>query len=266
MSSHRGQNHIREPEMQAPLAPLPTLPNSAKIIQEHPWFLLAALVDSCQDAIITKDLNGIITSWNPAACRMFGYSPEEMIGQPVLRLIPPEMRYEEENILRKVRAGERIERYEAIRMAKDGHRLELSLTISPIRDNEDRVVGASKIAHDISDRKRAEESRFRLSSIIESSGDAILSKNLDGIVTSWNQAAGRMFGYTSEEMIGQSILRIIPDELRSEEDERAGERMAHYETTRMTRGGKRLDVSLTITGEGRQRTHNWHLEDCAGHF
>lgn len=231
---------------------LSSIDNPAKIIQKHPWFLLAALVDSCQDAIISKDLNGIITSWNPAACRMFGYSPEEMIGQPILRLIPPEMRYEEENILGKIRAGERIERYEAIRVAKDGHRLEVSLTISPVRDNEGRIIGASKIAHDISDRKRAEEARFRLSAIVESSDDAIVSKNLDGIVTSWNQAACRMFEYSAEEMIGQPILRIIPDELHAEERDilsklRKGERLAHYETTRVTKSGTRLDVSLTIS-------------------
>lgn len=221
-------------------------------IHEHSWFLLAALVDSCQDAIISKDLNGIITSWNPAATRMFGYQPEEMIGESVLRLIPPATQYEEAEILRKIRAGELIERYEAIRVAKDGHFLDLSLTISPIRDNEGRIIGASKIAHDISEHRRAEEARFRLSAIVESSDDAIVGKDLDGIVTSWNQAACRIFGYTSEEMIGQSILRIVPEDLHSEEYEilsklRNGERLAHYETTRVTKSGKRLDVSLTIS-------------------
>jgi PAS domain S-box-containing protein len=130
---------------------------AARVILEHPWFLLAAIVDSCQDAIISKDLNGIITSWNPAATRMFGYQPEEMIGQAVLRLIPPETHYEEDEILRKIRAGEQIERYEAVRVAKDGHRLEVSLTISPIRDNEGRIIGASKIAQDISERKNIEK-------------------------------------------------------------------------------------------------------------
>ena len=88
---------------------LPLSTSAAQVIQEHPWFLLAAIVDSCQDAIISKDLNGIITSWNPAATRMFGYQPEEMIGQPVLRLIPPETQDEEAEILRKIRAGEQIE-------------------------------------------------------------------------------------------------------------------------------------------------------------
>jgi PAS domain S-box-containing protein len=231
---------------------LPRKPPTAAIILEHPWFLLAALVDSCQDAIISKDINGIITSWNPGATRMFGYQPEEMIGQPVLRLIPPETQFEEAEILRKIRAGEQIDRYQAIRVAKDGHRLELSLTISPIRDHEGRVIGASKIAHDISDRKRAEETRSRLSSIVNSSDDAIISTDLNGIVTTWNQSASRMFGYTSDEMIHQPLLRIIPEDLHLEEEEilaklRAGERLAHYETTRLAKNGDRLDVSLSIS-------------------
>ena len=130
---------------------------AVNVIKEHPWFLLAALVDSCQDAIISKDLNGTVTSWNPAATRMYGYEPEEMIGQPVARLIPPESQDEEPEILRKVTAGERIERYEAVRVAKNGTRLDVSLTISPIRDNTGRIIGISKIARDISDRKKMEK-------------------------------------------------------------------------------------------------------------
>ena len=131
--------------------------DGASVIRQHPWFLLAAIVDSCQDAIISKDLNGIITSWNPAATRIFGYEPEEMIGQPVLRLIPPELHSEETEILRKVRSGRRIEGYEAVRVSKSGSLLHLSLTISPIRDNSGRIIGASKIARDISDRKKTEK-------------------------------------------------------------------------------------------------------------
>jgi len=154
MAQHFMRNGIERRKMPRVL-PLST--SAAQVIQEHPWFLLAAIVDSCQDAIISKDLNGIITSWNPAATRMFGYQPEEMIGQPVLRLIPPETQDEEAEILRKIRAGEQIERYEAVRVAKDGHRLELSLTISPIRDNEGCIIGASKIAQDISERKKMEK-------------------------------------------------------------------------------------------------------------
>jgi PAS domain S-box-containing protein len=119
--------------------------------------MLAAIVESSDDAIISKDLTGRITSWNAAAQRMFGYTGEEIIGQSVLRIIPPELQWEEPGILNKLQAGERIDHYETVRRHKDGHLLDVSLTISPIRNERGKVVGASKIARDISDRRRAQE-------------------------------------------------------------------------------------------------------------
>jgi PAS domain S-box-containing protein len=120
-----------------------------------PRFHLAALVDSSDDPIISKDLDGIIMSWNAAATRVFGYREEEMIGQPILRLIPPDLHYEEEEILRKLRAGERIEHYETVRLRKSGEKIAVSVTISPVKDETGRVIGASKIARDISDWRRS---------------------------------------------------------------------------------------------------------------
>jgi PAS domain S-box-containing protein len=117
---------------------------------------LIAIVESSDDAIVSKDLDGTITSWNAAAARMFGYGADEIIGQSVLKLIPPDLQDEEPEILRKLRAGECIEHYETQRVRKDGSRLDVSLTVSPIKDSTGRVIGASKIARDISDRKRAE--------------------------------------------------------------------------------------------------------------
>ena len=117
---------------------------------------LAAIVDSSEDAIISKTLQGIVTSWNGAAERLFGWTAEEMIGQPILKLIPPELHYEESEILAKLSAGQRIERYETVRRHKDGSPLEISLTVSPLRDRSGRVMGAAKIAHDITARRRAE--------------------------------------------------------------------------------------------------------------
>jgi PAS domain S-box-containing protein len=118
---------------------------------------LAAIVDSSDDAIISKDLQGIITSWNAAATRIFGYTEDEILGRSVLTLIPPELHSEEPEILRKVSSGERIDHYETRRLCKDGTLLDISLTISPIRDMSGRIVGISKIARDISDRRRTEE-------------------------------------------------------------------------------------------------------------
>jgi PAS domain S-box-containing protein len=117
---------------------------------------LAAIIDSADDAIVSKDLNGIVSSWNEGASRMFGYSAGEMVGQPILRLIPEELHYEEGEILRKIKAGERTDHFETRRSKKNGDSVEVSVTISPIRDESGRIIGASKIARDISNRKRVE--------------------------------------------------------------------------------------------------------------
>ncbi len=117
---------------------------------------LAAIVTSSSDAIVSKTLNGVVTSWNDGARLMFGYTASEMIGQPILRLIPEELQGEEDFILSRLRAGERVEHFETVRMHKNGTRLDVSLTISPIRNSEGTIIGASKIARDITDRKQTE--------------------------------------------------------------------------------------------------------------
>jgi PAS domain S-box-containing protein len=110
---------------------------------------LAAIIASSEDAIASKTLQGIVTSWNAAAERLFGFTAEEMIGQSILRVIPPELHSEEERILEQVRQGHRIERYETVRVRKDGTRVHISLTVSPIMDPNGKIVGAAKIAHDV---------------------------------------------------------------------------------------------------------------------
>lgn len=118
---------------------------------------LAAIVESSEDAIVSKDLNGIITSWNAGAQRLFGYSPAEVIGRPITILIPADHRDEEPGILDRIRRGERVQSYETVRQRKDGSRIDISLSVSPIKDARGRIIGASKIARDISERNRARE-------------------------------------------------------------------------------------------------------------
>ena len=125
--------------------------------QEEASFRLAAIVESSDDAIVSKDLRGIVTSWNKAAENIFGYRAEEMIGRSILTVIPPELQHEEPEILRKIGSGERIDHYETERVRKDGQRIWVSLTISPVRDPSGRIIGASKIARDMSERKRVQE-------------------------------------------------------------------------------------------------------------
>jgi PAS domain S-box-containing protein len=132
---------------------------------QHAVQRLAAIVDSSDDVILSKDLNGIITSWNGGANRIFGYSPEEMIGQSILKLIPGELHPEEKEIIANIRAGRRVEHFETVRLTKDGRRIEVSLTVSPIKDEQGRVIGASKILRDVSDRRRMEKSLMQAEKI-----------------------------------------------------------------------------------------------------
>lgn len=122
----------------------------------NPAAYLAAIVESSDDAIISKNLNGTIMSWNAGAERIFGYSAEEAIGQPILMIIPPDRRNEEIEILDKLKRGERINHFQTVRVAKDGREIQLSITISPIHDESGKIIGASKVARDITEQKRME--------------------------------------------------------------------------------------------------------------
>jgi PAS domain S-box-containing protein len=130
---------------------------STAISEPFPAGWLAALVESADDAIVSKTLDGAIRSWNPAAQRLFGYAPEEVIGRPISILAAPDRENEMPAILERIRRGEKVDRYETVRRRKDGSLVEISLTISPIRDETGRIAGASKIARDITERKQAEE-------------------------------------------------------------------------------------------------------------
>lgn len=121
--------------------------------------LLAGIVDSSEDAIVSKSLNGIVTSWNHSAERMFGWTAAEAIGKSIIMIIPPDLLDEEKMILSRLRQGQRIEHFETIRVTKDGRRLNISLTVSPVRNSEGQIIGASKVARDVTDRVRAEEER-----------------------------------------------------------------------------------------------------------
>ncbi len=152
---------------------------------------LAAVVESSADAIISKDLEGIIRTWNKGAERLFGYSPEEMVGRPMAVLIPPERAGEEEEILGRLRRGERVEHFETVRLRKDGERIDVSATISPMRDATGRVTGASNVARDISERKRAEEALARYTDEVTESRDRIERQAAELIAQSEELARAR---------------------------------------------------------------------------
>jgi diguanylate cyclase (GGDEF)-like protein/PAS domain S-box-containing protein len=211
-----------------------------------------ALVESNDDAIISKSLTGIVSSWNAGAQAVFGYTASEMVGQPLLRLFPADRMDEETFILEKILEGERVKHFETVRTHKDGHPIHVSVSISPIHDALGRVIGASTIARDITAQRRVEAMAHEFTAIVQHSEDAIVGKTLDGVVTSWNLGAERMFGYSTGEMLGQSILCLIPrDRLNEEaavlEKIRRGEVADHLETVRIRKDGRAVDVAVTTS-------------------
>ena len=213
---------------------------------------LVTIVESSDDAILSEDLDGIIRTWNPGAKRLFGYTAEEVIGKPITLVIPMDRHDEESDILSRIRRGECIDHYETVRQRKDGSLIEISVTASPIKNAEGRIIGASKIARDITERKRTEQVMRRLASVIESSDDAIVSKDLDGIIRTWNPGAERLFGYTAEEVIGKPITLLIPMDRHGEETDilsriRRGECIDHYETVRRRKDGSLIEISVTAS-------------------
>ena len=223
-------------------------PDAALVAQAR----LAAIVESSDDAIVSKTLEGIITSWNKSAERIFGFTAEEAIGRHISLIIPSDRLDEEDFIIRKVRAGEQLDHFETVRQRKDGNLINLSVTVSPVRSDTGQIIGASKVARDLTTAKEAERTAAYLAAIIDSSDDAIIGKNLNSIITSWNKAAERIFGFTADEAVGRSITLIIPDDRAFEEDiiigkVKAGERIDHFETVRQRKDGRLIDLSVTVS-------------------
>jgi len=184
--------------------------------------MLAAIIESSDDAIIAKNLDGLILSWNRGAERMYGYSAHEAIGRPISFLIPRDQRHEFEEILRRIRADQRVAHHETRRLTKDGRELDISLTVSPIKDSAGRIVGASTIARDITERKRVEQalrsSEARWRAIIESAVDGIVVIDARGHVETFNRAAERLFGYAAHEVVGRNVNVLMPAPYHEEHD------------------------------------------------
>lgn len=178
--------------------------------------MLAAIVESAQDAIIAKTLDGVIRSWNAGAERLFGYASDEAIGQSITIIIPAERHREEDHILERLRRGERIERYETVRVAKDGTRIDVALTISPLHDADGKIVGASKIVRDISDRKQAQialrESEQRFTSFVRSMPGLAWIKAIDGRYVFANEAVQQPFGVSLDALYGKTDDELFPPE------------------------------------------------------
>lgn len=212
---------------------------------------LAAIVDSSQDAILAKDLDGIVTAWNPAAERLYGYAAEEIIGRSIDTIIPRDLVGESEHILREVLAGRSVLPHDTERVAKDGTRVPVSVAVSPIRDSAGKVIGASTIARDISARLAADAERAWTEMLVRQSADAIVALDGDGRISTWNPAAEALFGYSQEEALGQWPQDVVASDDPAEQVEVSQSvlgsgRTRRYEARRKHRDGHELTVEISI--------------------
>jgi len=213
---------------------------------------LAAIVASSEDAVAGVTLEGVVTGWNAAAERMYGYSRDEMVGHGAARVFPADRAGELAAILEQVGRGVRVGPLEVQRVRQDGTLFDVSVMWQPIRDDAGVVIGAAAIGRDLTEHSRMMRAEQELAAIVESSEDAIVGKTLAGVVTTWNAAAERMYGYSRAEMVGQSVSRIFPPDRAGElmailEQVRRGQRVGHFETERVRRDGAVIDVSVSVS-------------------
>ena len=225
-----------------------------QVKQQRKWFEVT--LDSIGDGVITIDVDGKVTLLNPIAEALTGWKNTDARGQPlekVFRIVNEDTRAAVENpALRAIEDGVTYGlANHTLLIAKDGKEISIDDSGAPIKSGGE-LLGAVLVFRDITERRRAEQARALLAGIVNSSEDAIISKSLEGVITSWNTSAERMFGYTPEEAIGKSIIMIIPPELREEEKMilgrlRQGQRIEHFETIRVAKNGKRINISLTVS-------------------
>ncbi len=213
--------------------------------------LLWAMFESSEDAIIAKSLDGTICTWNEGATGMYGYSAADTIGHSITMLCPPDRRGEIDDILEKIARGERIAHYETVRQRKNGESFPVSVSISPIRDRSGKIVGASSIARDMSVQRQAAQSLARLASIVEFSHDAMLTLNLEGLITTWNAGAERIYGYTAAEIVGRHGDLLVPAGRRTDVRNilttlAEGEQMEEFQAELVRKDGTTVMVMVTL--------------------
>ena len=212
---------------------------------------LATIIASSDDAIVGKTLDGTVTDWNRAAETMFGYGASEMIGRSIALLLPPGHEAEEDAILDRLRRGERVDHFETRRRRKDGEIIDVLVTISPVRDEAGRLIGASKVARDITAARRAQaalqEREAHLQSVLATVPDAMVVIDTRGVMQSFSATAERLFGYTAEDVIGRNVSMLMPDPFRTQHD--------GYIARYLATGEKRIiGIGRLVVGQRRDGT------------
>jgi diguanylate cyclase (GGDEF)-like protein/PAS domain S-box-containing protein len=222
-----------------------------------------SIVAYSDDAIVSKTTQGLVTSWNAGAVTMFGYSAEEMLGQDIRVLIPAEARSEEDFILQRINAGEHVDHFETVRVRKDGRLIHVSVTISPIRDAQGKILGASKIARDISHKKLLEARLQLTSSVFNNTHEGIAVVDARGMVVELNPALTSISGYRRGDLVGANVLQfLLPDEVQAAQQriQHAMKESGHYQGEHWIarKDGQKVAVLLTVssvpthTGDGVQ--------------
>lgn len=213
---------------------------------------LAAIVEHSNDAIISRGPDRAILTWNAAAERLFGYTAAEAIGRNVSLLIPADQEAQAAHGRALLENGLAVSVYDTVRLGKDGRRIDVSITASPVKDASGKMTGASLVFREIGERKRAEVEHAQLAAIVESSNDAILIRGPDRTILSWNAAAERLFGWSAQEAVGQCVDMIVPREHVGRLQpfiERAarGEHVSPIETTHLRKDGARIPTQITLS-------------------
>lgn len=201
-----------------------------RAVAQHPHFqpereaqgILSAILDASDDAIIATDVTGVVFTWNRGAERIYGYSAQEMIGQPISRIIPVDHEDRHQSLIRQIADGSRSDPHDTVHVTKDGHRIDVLMTVSPIREASGRVVGASAIVRDTTARHRAERalrsSEARGRAIVETAADAIILIDRHGRVEAFNPAAERLFQYRADEVVNRNVSMLMPEPYSAEHD------------------------------------------------
>jgi PAS domain S-box-containing protein/putative nucleotidyltransferase with HDIG domain len=222
-----------------------TARKQAELARDH----LARIVDASEDAVLSKTLDGVITSWNRGSERIYGYSARESIGRSISFIIPPDKSNELPDILDRIQHGKHIEHFETVRVRKDGKRIHISVTVSPMIDSIGNIVGASIIARDITERKLVENQLNYHARLLRHISDAVIATDDQLRITAWNRAAARMYGWASEDVMGHFISEVLSfdltDEQRVEAREQLNESMtSHSETVHHRKDGRTLNVEV----------------------